>query len=98
MSIWEYANPKKFMQTSGVLLPWVTALAVLALGVGLLQRQRRPAAAWKPAVTQPRLAAGDGGAGGDATGPIAKGGNGGAGGAAPLQNGLGQRHVLDAGA
>jgi heme exporter protein C len=34
MSIWEYANPKKFMQTSGVLLPWVTALAVLALGVG----------------------------------------------------------------
>lgn len=36
MSIWEYANPKKFMQTSGVLLPWVTALALLTLGVGLI--------------------------------------------------------------
>ena len=40
MSIWEYANPKRFMQTSGVLLPWVTAAAVLCLigraGLGVL--------------------------------------------------------------
>lgn len=35
MSIWEYANPKKFMQTSGALLPWVTALAVITLVGGL---------------------------------------------------------------
>ncbi len=33
MSIWEYANPKKFMQTSAWALPWVTGLAVvLTLG------------------------------------------------------------------
>jgi heme exporter protein C len=36
MSIWEYANPKKFMQTSAWALPWVTGLAVLLLGVGLV--------------------------------------------------------------
>ena len=36
MSIWEYANPKRFMQTSGFLLPWVAGLAVLALSVGLI--------------------------------------------------------------
>ncbi|WP_395006473.1 heme ABC transporter permease [Cypionkella sp.] len=36
MSIWEYANPKRFMQTSGVLLPWVTGLALLCLLVGLI--------------------------------------------------------------
>ncbi len=36
MSIWEYANPKKFMQTSGVVLPWVLAATVLCLGVGLI--------------------------------------------------------------
>ncbi|WP_128254011.1 heme ABC transporter permease [Falsirhodobacter deserti] len=36
MSIWEYANPKKFMQTSGLLLPWVTGLAAIALVVGLI--------------------------------------------------------------
>lgn len=36
MSIWEYANPKKFMQTSGVLLPWVAALSGLCLVVGLI--------------------------------------------------------------
>ena len=35
MSIWEYANPKRFMQTSGVLLPWVTAAALITLLVGL---------------------------------------------------------------
>lgn len=36
MSIWEYANPKKFMQTTGALLPWVTAAAVLVLLTGLI--------------------------------------------------------------
>lgn len=36
MSIWEYANPKRFMQTSGVLLPWVTGLALLCLLTGLV--------------------------------------------------------------
>jgi heme exporter protein C len=36
MSIWEYANPKKFMQTTGVLLPWITAAAVVTLLAGLV--------------------------------------------------------------
>jgi heme exporter protein C len=36
MSIWEYANPKRFMQTSGKLLPWVTVAAVVCLTVGLV--------------------------------------------------------------
>ncbi len=36
MSIWEYANPKKFMQTSSWALPWVTGLAVSAIVVGLI--------------------------------------------------------------
>ena len=36
MSIWEYANPKKFMQTSSMLLPWVTILAGLSLAIGLI--------------------------------------------------------------
>jgi heme exporter protein C len=36
MSIWEYANPKKFMQTSAWALPWVTGLAVIVLMVGLV--------------------------------------------------------------
>ncbi len=36
MSIWEYANPKKFMQTSAWALPWVTALALISLIVGLV--------------------------------------------------------------
>lgn len=36
MSIWEYANPKKFMQTSAWALPWVTGLAVLCLIAGLV--------------------------------------------------------------
>ena len=35
MSIWEYANPKKFMQTSGLVLPWVTGLALVSLVGGL---------------------------------------------------------------
>ena len=36
MSLWEYANPKRFMQVSGVLLPWVAGLAAVALGTGLI--------------------------------------------------------------
>jgi len=36
MSIWEYANPKKFMQTSALALPWVIGLTVLCLAVGLV--------------------------------------------------------------
>jgi heme exporter protein C len=36
MSIWEYANPKKFMQTSAWALPWVTGLAVVTLVVALI--------------------------------------------------------------
>lgn len=35
MSIWEYANPKRFMQTSAVILPWVTIASLLALVTGL---------------------------------------------------------------
>jgi len=36
MSIWEYANPKKFMQTSAAALPWVTGLSALLLLTGLM--------------------------------------------------------------
>lgn len=36
MSIWEYANPKKFMHTSSWALPWVAAATVLCLGTGLI--------------------------------------------------------------
>jgi heme exporter protein C len=36
MSIWEYANPKKFMQTSTLALPWVSGLAVVLLVAGLI--------------------------------------------------------------
>ena len=36
MSIWEYANPKKFMQTSARALPWIAVLAVACLIVGLV--------------------------------------------------------------
>ena len=36
MSFWEYANPKKFMQTSTGLLPWVWGLTGLCLAVGLI--------------------------------------------------------------
>ncbi len=35
MSIWEYANPMKFMQTSGWLLPWVTGMTLVCLIGGL---------------------------------------------------------------
>ena len=36
MSIWEYANPKKFMQTSAKILPVVAPLSALLLAVGLI--------------------------------------------------------------
>ncbi len=36
MSIWEYANPRKFMQTSAAVLPWLVALTVVCLGLGLV--------------------------------------------------------------
>ncbi len=36
MSIWEYANPKKFMQATAKVLPWVAGLAVVLLGAGLI--------------------------------------------------------------
>ncbi|MEM8581984.1 MAG: heme ABC transporter permease [Pseudomonadota bacterium] len=35
MSIWEYANPKKFMETSSKVLPWVIGLAAACLILGL---------------------------------------------------------------
>ena len=35
MSIWEYANPKKFMQTSGRMLPWVSGASGICLFIGL---------------------------------------------------------------
>ena len=36
MSLWEYANPKKFMETSGRILPWASGLAAVSLCVGLV--------------------------------------------------------------
>ena len=36
MSIWEYANPKKFIETAGRVLPFVAVLAGLCLGGGLI--------------------------------------------------------------
>lgn len=36
MSIWEYANPVKFLQTSGRVLPWVVTGAVLCTVTGLV--------------------------------------------------------------
>jgi len=36
MSLWEYANPKKFMQLSGAVLPWVGSLAAACLAIGLI--------------------------------------------------------------
>jgi len=34
-SLWEYANPVKFMWLSGRVMPWAVALAVVTLGIGL---------------------------------------------------------------
>ncbi|MDP2084163.1 MAG: transcriptional regulator, partial [Gemmobacter sp.] len=31
MSLWEYANPKKFMETSARVLPWVWGAALACL-------------------------------------------------------------------
>ena len=36
MSIWEYANPKKFMTTTAPILPWVFAVAIASTLVGLV--------------------------------------------------------------
>jgi len=36
MSIWEYANPVKFMQTSRWLMPWAWGLAIVSLVGGLV--------------------------------------------------------------
>ncbi|MEQ3625243.1 MAG: heme ABC transporter permease [Celeribacter sp.] len=36
MSLWEYANPKRFMQVSDRLLPWCAGLTALLLTVGLI--------------------------------------------------------------
>ena len=36
MSIWEYANPVKFMRTSGAILPWVAAAAAVCTVAGLV--------------------------------------------------------------
>jgi len=35
-SVWEWANPIKFMWFSGVALPWLVGLTVLLMGVGLV--------------------------------------------------------------
>jgi len=35
-TLWEYANPKKFIQTTDRVLPWVAGLAALTLGAGLV--------------------------------------------------------------
>lgn len=36
MSLWEYANPKRFMGWTGPVLPWAFGLAVFCLAVGLI--------------------------------------------------------------
>ena len=36
MSLWEYANPVKFMALSGRILPWAAALSAICLVVGLI--------------------------------------------------------------
>lgn len=36
MSLWEYANPRKFMALSGAVLPWTAGIAALCLVVGLI--------------------------------------------------------------
>lgn len=36
MSIWEYANPVKFISTSDKALPWIAGLAAVAMCVGLV--------------------------------------------------------------
>lgn len=36
MSLWEYANPKKFMDWTAPVLPWVAGLSALCLFIGLI--------------------------------------------------------------
>jgi heme exporter protein C len=36
MSMWEYANPRKFMEWTGPVLPWAFGLAAVSLTVGLV--------------------------------------------------------------
>ncbi|MEI4470727.1 heme ABC transporter permease [Frigidibacter sp. MR17.24] len=36
MSLWDYANPKLFMQTSGRVLPWIAGLAAVTLVTGVI--------------------------------------------------------------
>lgn len=36
MSIWEYANPVKFMRTSGAVLPWLVGATAICLPLGLI--------------------------------------------------------------
>lgn len=36
MSFWEFANPKKFMDWTGPVLPWLWGIAALLMGVGLV--------------------------------------------------------------
>lgn len=36
MSLWEYANPKKFMDWTAPVLPWVAGLSAVCLAVGLI--------------------------------------------------------------
>jgi heme exporter protein C len=36
MSVWEYANPKRFMDTTARVLPWIVALAAMCLTIGLI--------------------------------------------------------------
>lgn len=36
MSLWEYANPKKFMDWTSPVLPWLSWLAAICLAIGLI--------------------------------------------------------------
>ena len=36
MSIWEFANPVRFMRLSGKILPWVSVLAAVTLLAGII--------------------------------------------------------------
>lgn len=36
MSIWDYANPKKFVATTAPVVPWLFGLAFLSLAIGLI--------------------------------------------------------------
>ena len=36
MSLWEYANPKKFLTTTERVMPWVWGLSLVCLAVGLV--------------------------------------------------------------